>query len=200
MAAVNSTMMALGSPAPTFKLMGTDGSVVSIDEFSGQPLLVAFICNHCPYVKHVAAQLKKIGDDYNGKVQTIAINSNDVDAYPDDAPDLMKVEKQERGYAFPYLFDADQSVAQAYAAACTPDFYLFDAEHKLFYRGQMDDSRPIRIESGVYDFETTPATGQHLRSAMDALLAGNDRPELQKPSLGCNIKWKPGSEPRYFEG
>ena len=106
MTAVNSTMMALGSPAPKFKLTSTDGAVVSIDEFAGQPLLVAFICNHCPYVKHVAAQLKRMADDYIGKMQTIAINSNDVQAYPDDAPELMKVEKQERGYAFPYLFDA----------------------------------------------------------------------------------------------
>jgi len=198
--AVNSTMLALGTPAPAFSLPDTQQKQVSLADFAGRPLLVAFICNHCPFVKHVAAQLKSIGDDYADRLQVVAINSNDVEAFPDDAPAKMAEEKIARGYAFPYLYDADQSVAQAYTAACTPDFFLFDANHRLVYRGQMDSSRPIRIESGVYDFDTNPATGADLRAAMERLLAGQPAPEPQRPSIGCNIKWKPGNEPDYFGG
>ena len=200
MVAVNSTMLALGTPAPSFSLPDPQQHHVELANFAGQPVLVAFICNHCPYVKHVAAQLKCIGDDYQDRIQVIAINSNDFEAYPDDAPAKMADEISARGYAFPYLYDEDQLVARAYTAACTPDFFLFDADHKLYYRGQMDDSRPVRIASGVYDFQTNPATGADLRAAMDALLVELPSPEVQKPSIGCNIKWKPGNEPSYFGG
>ena len=193
-----STMLALGSDAPDFVLPDTDGSTVCKADFADRPLLMMFICNHCPFVKHVADQLKQIGDDYASQVGIVAINSNDVAHYPDDAPDKMALEKQTRGYGFAYLFDADQSIAQAYTAACTPDFFLFDANHQLAYRGQLDDTRPTRIRSGVYDSTASPATGRDLRRAMDALLAGQRVPEPQSPSIGCNIKWKPGNEPGYF--
>ena len=148
------------------------------------------MCNHCPYVKHVAPQLKSLTDEYMAKgVAVVAISSNDAEKYPDDSPPAMAAEKESRGYRFAYLYDEDQSVAAAYAAACTPDFFLFDGEHKLAYRGQLDSSRP---NSGV------PVSGEDLRAALDAVLAGNAPNPQQTPSLGCNIKWKAGNEPQYF--
>jgi len=192
-----STMLELGTQAPDFALPDTDGTTVRRDDFAGRPLLVMFICNHCPYVKHVAPELKRLGDDYAGRVGIVAISSNDAANYPDDAPDRMAEEKASRGYAFPYLYDEDQSVAAAYTAACTPDFFLFDADHKLTYRGQLDDTRPHRISSGNYDDRDGRADGADLRAAVDAVLAGEAPPAEQKPSMGCNIKWKPGHAPAY---
>ena len=200
MVAVNSTMLPLGTSAPAFSLPECEGETVSLSDYAGQPVLIAFVCNHCPFVKHVAGQLKALGDEFAGKAQVIAISSNDIEAYPQDRPELMVEEKKALGYAFPYLYDADQSVAKQYTAACTPDFFVFDAEHKLVYRGQMDDSRPKRIRSGVYDFETDPATGDDLRAALGALVQGEPVSDAQRPSMGCNIKWKPGQEPDYFGG
>ncbi len=187
-----STMLPLGTPAPAFSLSDTDGKVVSLSEFSDRKaLLVIFMCNHCPYVKHVADQLKLLTDEYmQHNVAVVGISSNDAVAYPDDSPEAMAKEKAERGYNFPYLFDADQSVAIAYNAACTPDFFLFDAEMKLAYRGQLDSSRPKT---------DTPVTGEDLRGAIDEVLAGRHPTENQKASLGCNIKWKEGNEPKYFD-
>ncbi len=186
-----STMLPLGTEAPEFSLPDTDGNTVSLGDFAGRKaLLVIFMCNHCPFVKHVAEQVKLLTDDYMQRgVGVVAISSNDADAYPDDAPEALAREKEQRGYSFPYLFDADQSVAKAYTAACTPDFFLFDADGRLVYRGQLDSSRP---ESGV------PVTGEDLRAALEEVLAGRAPSEDQKPSIGCNIKWKPGNEPDYF--
>ncbi len=187
-----STMMALGTQAPAFSLPepGGEGNV-SLDQFrDAKGLLVVFMCNHCPYVIHVAPELKRIADDYQPRgIQVVGISSNDVAAYPDDSPEKMIAEKAARGYNFPYLYDETQDVAQAYGAACTPDFYLFDGQRKLYYRGQMDDSRPK---------QDSVADGQDLRAALDALLAGHPAPETQKPSIGCNIKWREGNEPQYF--
>ncbi len=186
-----STMMELGTKAPDFALPDTDGKTVHRSDFEGQPLLVMFICNHCPFVKHVADELAQLGRDYQSKgVGIVAINSNDVANYPDDSPEKMKQEKQQRGYPFPYLFDEDQSVAKSYTAACTPDLFLFDKNHELVYRGQLDDSRP---DSDI------PVTGKDVRAALDAVLAGERPSEDQKPSMGCNIKWKKGNEPEYFQ-
>ena len=186
-----STMLPLGTKAPDFSLPNCSGSTVSLADYSGsKALLVIFMCNHCPYVKHVADGLKSLTDDYLPKgVGVVAISSNDADKYPDDNPEAMEKEKAERGYAFEYLYDEDQSVAQAYAAACTPDFFLFDADMKLVYRGQMDSSRP---KSDI------PVTGEDLRAALDAVLAGEAPAADQTASLGCNIKWKEGNEPQYF--
>ncbi len=186
-----STMLPLGTSAPDFLLPDTEGNVVSLSDFSGsRALLVIFLCNHCPYVKHVADQLKALSDDYMPRgVGVVGISSNDADKYPDDSPAAMAEEKAQRGYPFAYLYDEDQSVAQAYAAACTPDFFLFDADQKLVYRGQLDASRP---NSGI------PVTGQDLRTAIDAVLEGGLPSDQQTPSLGCNIKWKEGNEPQYF--
>lgn len=192
-------MIALGTAAPRFALTdAVTGRTVSLDDFkTADALLVMFICNHCPYVKHVRAELAKLGRDYapgtpspKGKrVAIVAISSNDPEAYPEDAPPKMAREAKDAGYTFPYLFDADQSVAHAYRAACTPDFFLFDRNQKLVYRGQLDDSRP-KSDSPA------PVTGRDLRAALDALLRGEAPSPDQKPSLGCNIKWKPGNEPR----
>ncbi len=186
-----STMLPLGTPAPDFSLPATDGSTVSLADFSGSPaLLVVFMCNHCPFVKHIAGQLKILADDYMPRgVGVVGISSNDAEKYPDDSLEAMAVEKQQRGYAFPYLFDADQTVARAYAAACTPDFYLFDADQKLVYRGQLDGSRPGN---------DIPVSGADLRTAIDAVLAGQAPSDQQTPSIGCNIKWREGNEPQYF--
>ena len=191
-----SAMLELGTPAPDFALPDTEGQTVTRDGFAGRPLLVMFICNHCPYVKHVAPQLKRLGDEYADRAGIVAVMSNDVDNYPEDSPEKMKAEKADRGYAFPYLYDADQSVARAYGAACTPDFFLFDADHRLFYRGQLDDTRPHRISSGNYDDRDGQAHGKDLAAALDAVLAGGPAPADQRPSMGCNIKWKPGHAPR----
>ena len=191
MVRTESTMLPLGTKAPGFTLPSTEGNSVSLSDYAdSKALLIIFMCNHCPYVKHVADQLKQLADDYADQgVAVVGISSNDAEKYPDDSPAAMAEEKAMRGYPFAYLYDEDQSVAQAYRAACTPDFYLFDSEHQLAYRGQLDGSRP---NSGV------PVTGEDLRTAIDAVIAGGKAPEQQKPSLGCNIKWKEGNEPQYF--
>ena len=191
MVRTESTMLPLGTKAPEFTLPSTEGEQVSLSDYRGSKvLLVIFMCNHCPYVKHVAEELKRLADDYSEQgVGVVGISSNDAGNYPDDSPEAMAKEKEERGYSFAYLYDEDQSVAQAYRAACTPDFYLFDANQELAYRGQLDSSRP---NSGI------PVTGEDLRAAIDAILAGKEAPEAQRPSLGCNIKWKEGNEPQYF--
>jgi len=191
MVAVNSEMLPLGTEAPSFSLVDPDGRLYSLADASGsRGYLVMFICNHCPFVKHVREELARIGRDYAGRsVAVFAINSNDAEAYPGDSPARMKQEARDWGYGFPYLVDADQSVAKAYHAACTPDFFLFDADRRLVYRGQLDDSRPSN---------DVPVTGRDLRAALDALLAGEEVPAEQKPSIGCNIKWQPGNEPPWF--
>lgn len=190
MARTPSTMLPLGTQAPDFSLINVDGHTVSLGDFKGAPaLLVMFICNHCPYVKHVADQLAQLGHEYTQRGATIvAISSNDVANHPADSPEQMVAEAEERGYVFPYLYDETQEVAKSYHAACTPDFFLFDADQKLAYRGQLDSSRP---DSGI------PVTGADLRAALDAVLAGKKPAEEQKASLGCNIKWKAGNEPAY---
>jgi len=184
-------MLPLGTQAPDFSLVDTDGKIISRTDFTGKKgLLVIFLCNHCPYVKHIADELKKIGDEcLQQGIAVVGISSNDVTMHPDDSPEKMKEEKASRGYAFPYLYDPTQEAAKAYHAACTPDFFLFDGGHKLVYRGQMDDSRPKTDK---------PVTGKDLRAAIAALLAGKPPLETQTPSLGCNIKWFEGSEPSYF--
>jgi peroxiredoxin len=185
-------MLPLGTAAPDFALPDVDGRTVRLADFAGSPaLVVVFMCNHCPYVKHVAGGLASLAKEYQAKgVAVVGINSNNAAAYPADSPAKMKDEVKLRGYTFPYLFDDSQNVAKAYRAACTPDFYVFDRDRKLVYRGQMDASRP---DSGI------PVTGADLRAALDALLAGQGAPKEQKPSIGCNIKWKPGNEPDYFK-
>ena len=184
-------MLPLGTAAPDFSLPDSSGKQVALADFAGVPAyLVIFLCNHCPYVKHVADGLAALAREYQARgVAVIGVNANDADAYPEDTPAKMAEEIALRKYTFPYLYDAHQAVAKAYRAACTPDFYVFDADRKLVYRGQMDDSRP---QSGI------PVTGRDLRAALDAVLAGRPVATQQKPSLGCNIKWKPGNEPDYF--
>jgi len=191
MARTPSTMLELGTGAPAFSLPEpATGTTLQLDDFSGQPLLVVFICNHCPYVLHIADKLAEIARIYQDKgVGFVAINSNDVANYPDDSPEKMPAMSERFGFTFPYLYDESQSVAKAYRAACTPDFYLFDADHKLVYRGQFDNARPRNEE---------PVTGADLTDALKALLANMPPLEEQKPSLGCNIKWKAGNEPDYF--
>jgi thiol-disulfide isomerase/thioredoxin len=187
-------MIALGTPAPDFELPDTEGVPVTRDNYTDHPLLVMFICNHCPYVKHVAPELARIGRDYGiaagGELGIVAIQSNDIEQYPDDGPEHMKEEVQSRGYNFPYLLDEDQSVAKAYSAACTPDFFLFDSEHKLVYRGQLDETRPHRVASGQYDDRNGQANGKDLRAAIKQVLAGQPVTVEQVPSMGCNIKWR----------
>lgn len=191
MAVTPSTMLALGTRAPDFQLPDTDGRMVRLEDFQGAPaLLVIFLCNHCPYVKHIRHGLAKLAREYQARgVAVVGISANDVESYPDDRPEMMAREKDEIGYTFPYLYDESQAVALAYQAACTPDFYVFDNNRTLVYRGQMDDSRP-RNER--------PVTGADLRAALDAVLDGRPVSEDQRPSVGCNIKWKPGREPEYF--
>ena len=184
-----STMLPLGSPAPSFELPDTvSGRTVRLSDLSRKRgLLVIFLCNHCPYVKHVADGLAALGRDYEAKdVAIVAISANDPATHPDDAPEKLGTESKRLGYRFPVLFDESQEVAKAYRAACTPDFFLFGADRKLVYRGQLDASRP---GNGV------PVTGVDLRAALDALLAGKPVAKEQKPSLGCNIKWRAGNEP-----
>lgn len=190
MALTPSTMLPLGTPAPQFALPDTSGKTVSLADFKDAPaLVVMFICNHCPYVKHLQAALAKFGKEYAAKgAAIIAINSNDAENYPDDSPSRMKEDAKRFGYTFPYLYDATQAVAKAYRAACTPDFYVFGKDRKLVYRGQFDTSRP---GNGV------PITGADLRAATDAALAATPAPADQKPSMGCNIKWKAGNAPDY---
>ena len=192
MALTESTMLSLGTEAPKFQLPDhVTGDTVGLDTFAGnQGLLVMFICNHCPFVKHVQDELARLGKDYAGKsLGIVAITSNDVPNFPDDSPEKSGELAEKLGFTFPYCYDESQEVAQAYTAACTPDFFLFDEERKLAYRGQLDDSRP---ENGK------PVTGADLRGAIDALLAGQPVSAEQKPSVGCNIKWKLGNEPAYF--
>ncbi len=192
MGATESTMrMALGSAAPPFSLPDTvSGKTISLDTYAGKKaLLVMFICNHCPYVKHVEQELARIGSDYRDRpVGVVAISSNDVDTFPDDAAPKMKQMAQRLGFGFPYCFDETQEVAKAYQAACTPDFFVFDENRRLAYRGQMDDSRP---GNGI------SVSGRDLRAALDALLAGRAPDANQKASIGCNIKWKRGNEPKW---
>lgn len=191
MARTLSTMLPLGTPAPEFSLVNVDGRTVSLADFRGKPaLVVIFLCNHCPFVKHLADELAAFASAYIAKgIGVVGISSNDVANYPADSPEQMVAEAEARGYEFPYLYDETQEVAKAYRAACTPDFYLFDGDQKLVYRGQFDDSRP---DSGK------PVTGADLRAAVDAVLAGKQPSADQRASLGCNIKWKPGNEPDYF--
>ena len=191
MAATPSSMRALGTPAPKFVLPDTLASTaVSLDEYSDQPLLVMFMCNHCPFVIHVRAQLAQIGREYGLQgFGIVAINSNDIEHYPDDSPEHMKEFAHETGFSFPYLFDESQEVAKAFGAACTPDFFVYDRAHNLAYRGQLDASRPSN---------DIPVTGKDLRKAMDAVLVGVPVEGPQLPSIGCNIKWKAGNEPGYF--
>lgn len=183
MARTLSKMMALGTKAPDFKLKDTEGRVIDFgNELQAKGYLVMFICNHCPFVVHIAPHLAKATAEYLKKgIKVFAINSNDVENYPDDSPEKMKIEVEQRQYKFPYLFDETQEVAKAYDAACTPDFFLFNSKKELVYRGQYDDSRP---GSGV------PVTGEDLTKAINALVEGVKVAEKQKPSMGCNIKWK----------
>lgn len=187
-----STMRKLGTPAPDFKLTNVDGRLVGLDDLEGQPaLLVNFMCNHCPFVKHVADGLAQLAREYQTKgVAIVGINSNDAATHPQDSPEQMVHEAEARGYPFPYLYDESQEVAKAFGAACTPDFFLYDKARRLVYRGQFDASRP---GNGV------PVTGSDLRAALDAVLAGRPPLERQIPSIGCNIKWRPGNEPAYYD-
>jgi peroxiredoxin len=190
MVATASTMLEIGTQAPPFSLPDTQGRTVSLSDFNeAKALLVVFMCNHCPFVRHVLDEFVKLAADYRNKgLAVVGINANDVDSYPDDRPEMMTQVAKEKGFTFPYLYDETQEVAKAYHAACTPDFFLFDKSHRLAYRGQMDDSRPGNSK---------PVTGGDLRAALDAVLAGRPAPKLQKPSMGCNIKWRPGNEPDY---
>ena len=187
-----STMKKLGTPAPDFKLVNVDGRIVGLDDFAEKPaLLVIFMCNHCPFVKHVADGLTQLAMDYLPKgVAIVGINSNDAATHPHDSPEQMVHEAEARGYPFPYLYDETQEVAQAYGAACTPDFFLYDKRRQLVYRGQLDASRPGN---------SIPVTGSDLRAALDAVLGGKPPAEKQIPSLGCNIKWRSGNEPAYYD-
>jgi peroxiredoxin len=191
MALTPSTMLPLGTQAPNFHLPDVvSGQTISLDTFTGkQALLIMFICRHCPFVKHVQGELAKIGKDYaNSNVAIVAISANDAANYPDDAPDKLKQMATELGFTFPLCYDESQETAKAYTAACTPDFFVFDENRKLVYRGQLDDSRPSNDR---------PITGQDLRAALDAVLANSTVNPDQKPSIGCNIKWKQGNEPTY---
>jgi peroxiredoxin len=186
-----STMLPLGTKAPYFSLPDPRGNRVSTRDFQDAPaLLVVFMCNHCPYVKHIRARFAALAKSYQARgVAVVGINSNDFARYPDDRPEKMAEEIAQAGYTFPYLYDETQEVAKAYRAACTPDFYLFDRSRALAYRGQFDDSRPSNGR---------PVTGADLSAALEAVLSGLAVTGDQKPSLGCNIKWKPGNEPDYF--
>jgi peroxiredoxin len=188
MAQTPSTMIELGTPAPDFALPDTTGKIVKLADFAKAPaLLVMFICNHCPFVKHIRLELANLGREYQKRgAAIVAISSNDTVKYPDDSPEKMKQEVAAAGYTFPYLYDESQGVAQSFHAACTPDFFLYDKHRTLVYRGQLDDSRP---SNGL------PVTGRDLRAALDAVLAGKAPQSNQRPSIGCNIKWKPGNEP-----
>jgi peroxiredoxin len=189
--AVESVMLPLGTTAPPFSLTDVvSGKTYSHDSFIGKDAsLVMFICRHCPYVKHVEHEISRIGKDYQDKnLGIIAISSNDPAYYPDDAPERLKEMAKRLDFRFPFCFDETQDVAKAYKAACTPDFYLFDAQRRLVYRGQLDDSRPGNNK---------PVTGRELRAAIDAVLAEKPVDRNQKPSIGCSIKWKPGNAPPY---
>jgi peroxiredoxin len=187
-----STMLPLGTKAPDFHLPNVvSGETISLANFADKKvLLVMFICRHCPFVKHIQNELTKLGQDYRTSDLAIAaISANDAEKYPDDAPESLKALALEQGWQFPVCYDETQATAQAYTAACTPDFFLFDSDRQLVYRGQLDDSRPSNGK---------PVTGTDLRAAIDTALAGKPISTEQKPSIGCNIKWKPGNEPSYF--
>ncbi|GBF78890.1 thioredoxin family protein [Aphanothece sacrum] len=192
MARTLSTMLPLGTKAPNFSLEDVvSNQLIYLEIFKNKKaLLVMFICQHCPFVKHVQQELAKLGQDYTKEgLGMVAISSNDVANYPDDSPANLKAMAQELGFNFPVCYDETQEVAKAYTAACTPDFFLFDANYQLIYRGQLDDSRPGN---------NIPVTGGDLRAAIDNILAGKSINSAQKPSIGCNIKWKPGNEPPYY--
>ncbi len=191
MAETPSTMLPLGTKAPPFRLPDPQGKLVSSDDFKNAPaLLVAFICNHCPFVKHIRSKFAELAKEYQARgVAIVGINSNDIVFSPNDSPEKMAEEVKQIGYVFPYLFDESQEVAKAYRAACTPDLYLFDRDRSLVYRGQFDDSRPGNGR---------PVTGADLRAALEAVLTGQSVPKNQRPSIGCNIKWKSGNAPDYF--
>lgn len=192
MALTASTMLPLGTKAPSFSLPEVvSGKTVSLSTFTGKPaLLVMFICRHCPYVQHVKTELARLGKDYHTRMGVVGISSNDAANYPDDSPENLKVMAQEEGFVFPLCYDETQQVATAYTAACTPDFFLFDTDQRLVYRGQLDDSRPGNGK---------PVTGRDLRAAIDAALTAQPIHPKQQPSAGCNIKWKRGNEPSYFK-
>jgi len=183
-------MLELGTRAPDFNLPDTEGNPVSRADFQGKPLLVAFMCNHCPFVKHLQHELAAFAREYAGKgLAMVGISANDVATHPQDGPQEMAEEARKAGYVFPYLYDESQETAKAYHAACTPDFFLFDGDHRLVYRGQFDGSRPGN---------NVPVTGADLRAAADRVLAGEPVPADQKPSIGCNIKWRSGNAPDYY--
>lgn len=187
-----STMLELGTAAPDFALTDVvSNETISLGTFKGKKgLLVMFICQHCPFVKHIEDELGRIGQDYVPKdVSVLAISSNSVETHPQDDPDNMREQVKRAGFNFPYAYDETQEVAKSYTAACTPDFFLFDGDHKLVYRGQLDDSRPGNDK---------PVDGKSLRAALDQIVAGSPIPTEQSPSIGCNIKWAPGNEPAYF--
>lgn len=187
-----STMLDLGTALPSFSLPDFNGRIVSDADFKGsQALLVAFICKHCPFVGHIRQEFARFAKEYGARgLKIVAIASNDTKEFPEDGPEGMKQEAAEAGYTFPYLFDERQRVARAFRAACTPDFFLFDGDRRLAYRGQFDGSRPK---------STVPVSGADLRAAADAALAGKPAAATQKPSIGCNIKWSPGNAPEYFK-
>ena len=191
MGATASTMLDLGTVLPPFRLRDLDGKAVTSNDFSSaKGVLVAFLCPHCPFVRHIRAEFAQLAADAQRRgLAVIAVNSNDVTAFPEDGPEGMRAEVKEAGYTFPYLFDESQDVAKAFHAACTPDFFLFDGRSRLVYRGQFDESRP---KSDI------PVTGKDLKAAIDAVLDGTPMP-VQRPSLGCNIKWLKGNEPEYFK-
>jgi peroxiredoxin len=191
MAETASTMLVLGTPAPLFSLPDTEGKVVNLEDFKDAPaVLVIFMCNHCPFVKHVLDEMVELIKEYQAKgVAAVGINSNDVKNFPEDSLEKMAQVAEEKDFTFSYLYDETQEVAKAYRAACTPDFFLFDKEQRLVYRGQMDGSRPGN---------SIPVNGEDLRAALDAVLEGREVSSEQKPSIGCNIKWKKGDEPDYF--
>jgi peroxiredoxin len=190
MALTPSTMLKLGTPAPRFRLPDTEGRLLSLEDFKDAPaLLVIFMCNHCPYVKHIRTGVAAFAREFQSKgLAVVGINANDAAKYPDDSPEKMVDEVAMAGYTFPYLYDESQETAKIFQAACTPDFFLFDKKRKLVYRGQFDDSRPGN---------NVPLTGKDLREAVTAVLAGKAVNPDQKPSIGCNIKWKAGNEPDY---
>ena len=192
MALTASKMLPLGTSAPDFKLPDTEGKMISSNDFKeAKAFLVIFMCNHCPYVKHILSQMINLIKDYQAKsVAVVGINSNDIANYQDDSPKLMAKLAKKAGFTFPYLYDESQEVAKAYHAACTPDFFLFDSNKTLVYRGQMDDSRP---GNGI------PVTGADLTAAINAVIEGKPVSQEQKPSMGCNIKWKKGNEPDYVK-
>ena len=191
MARTPSTMQPLGTQAPDFRLPATNGSMIGLDDFAESPvLLVVFLSNHCPFVKHLRVELADLVRELQPRgLAAVGINANDVEAYPDDSPEAMVREVEQVGYTFPSLFDESQEVAKTYGAACTPDFFLFDGDRRLVYRGQFDASRPGN---------DVPVTGRDLRAAIEALLGGEAPSEDQTPSVGCNIKWRPGNAPDYF--